>query len=485
MSDQAAIPTYKVPLYERLAMEIAGQIERGTFRPGERVPSVRQASQQRNLSITTVLQAYQMLEDRGYIEARPQSGYYVLPRPAASAPEPGVDAGSLDPCDVSIEDLAIMVLRDTMNPELIQFGAAIPDPKLLPIGRLNRILASLIRNDEVPHHVTGVPEGCEELRVQVAQRAFHAGCSLSPGEIIITSGCTEALSLALRAVCKPGDLVAIESPTYFGILQTLESQGLRALEIPTHHRDGISLGALSFALEHHQVSAVVVISNFSNPVGSCMPAENKKALVELLAEREIPLIEDDIHGELYFGGQRPKAAKSFDKKGLVLLCSSFSKDISPGYRVGWIAPGRFRRQIERLKMATNVGTPFITQLAIARFLENGGYDHHLRRIRRAYAGKVAAMSQAVLSHFPPGTRVSSPSGGFVLWVQLPEGVNSLTLYRQALKAGITIAPGRLFSSTDDKYSNYIRLNAAYMSEAALPALVRLGRLVDRLAAAKA
>jgi DNA-binding transcriptional MocR family regulator len=480
MDEELAPPVYKTPLYEQLAVEMAGQIERGTYRPGERIPSVRQASQERSLSITTVLQAYQMLEDRGYIEARPQSGYYVLPRPAAVAPEPGVSTASLDPSEVSIEELAIMVLRDTLNPDLVQFGAAIPDPELLPTGRLNRILASLIRNEEVPLHVSGVPEGYDELRIQVAQRAFHAGCSLSPAEIMITTGCTEALNLALRAVCKPGDLVAIESPSYFGILQILESQGLRALEIPTHHRDGISLEALRFALEHHQVSACITVSNFSNPLGSCMPDENKKELVELLAEREIPLIEDDIHGELYFSGQRPRVAKAYDREGLVLLCSSFSKDISPAYRVGWIAPGRFQGRFERLKMATNVGTPIITQLAIARFLKSGGYDHHLRRIRRAYAGKVAAMAQAVLRHFPSGTRVTSPAGGFLLWVQLPEGSDSLVLYRQALKSGITIAPGDLFSSTSAKYSNYIRLNAAYMSEATLPALQRLGELAGRL-----
>lgn len=473
-----------MPLYERLAVEIAGQIERGTFPPGERIPSVRQSSRERGLSMTTVLQAYQMLEDRGFIEARPQSGYYVLPRPAAIAPEPGISADSLDPNEVSIEELMLMVVRDTMNPELVQLGAAIPNPGLLPTDRLNRILASLIRSDEVPHHVVGLPEGADELRIQVAQRAFHAGCSLSPAEILITNGCTEALNLALRAVCKPGDLVAIESPSYFGILQILESQGLRALEIPTHHQEGISLEALRFALEHHEISACVVISNFSNPLGSCMPDENKEALVELLAEREIPLIEDDIHGELYYSGQRPKVAKAFDRKGLVLLCSSFSKDISPSYRVGWIAPGRFHARLERLKMANNMGTPFITQLAIARFLESGGYDHHLRRIRRAYASKVAAMAQNVLRSFPAGTRVTSPSGGFLLWVQLPEGLDSLELYRHALKAGITIAPGSMFSSTPEKYKSYIRLNAAYMSEETMPALTRLGELVGRLAEGK-
>ncbi len=370
-----------------------------------------------------------------------------------------------------------MVHRDMANPTLVQFGAAIPDPSLLPTGKLNRLLASIARTEISLQSSAGPPEGVEELRVQVAQRAFRAGCSLAPDDIVVTSGCTEAIHLALRATCRPGELVAIESPTYFGVLQILQSLDLQALEIPTHHQSGMSLDALRFALDHHRVSACLVMSNFQNPLGSTMPEAKKRALVELLAKREVPLIEDDMFGELYFGGQRPKVAKAFDRKGLVILCSSFSKDLSPSYRVGWTAPGRFKTRVERLKHATNMSTPILQQLAIARFVDNGGYDHHLRRIRRAYAAKVAAMSQAVIRYFPAGTRITAPEGGFVLWIQLPEAVNSLDLYRQAVRAGITIAPGHIFSTTP-RYHNFIRLNAAYMSDDNASALRRLAAIVE-------
>jgi len=470
----------KIPLYEQLAQEFTQQIELGTFRPGERIPSVRKVSQQRELSITTVLQAYQLLEDRGMIEARPQSGYFVRPPVTQATPEPETSTPAIDPKHVSIADLALRILRDTLNPNLVQFGAAIPDPDLLPTDRLNRILASIARKGDFPQNVCGLPEGHEELRVQVAQRAFSSGCTLTPEDIIITSGCMEALNLSLRAVCQPGDLVAIESPTYFGILHLLQSQGLRALEIPTHHRTGISLEALRFALEHHPVKACLVLTNFNNPLGSCMPDEAKQEMVEMLAERDIPLIEDDINGELHFQGQRPRVAKAYDRTGNVLLCDSFSKDISPSLRVGWVAPGRYKKQIEHLKMATNVGTATLPQLALARFIASGGYDHHLRRIRRAYAEKVGSMSAAVLRSFPDGTRVTSPCGGFVLWVQLPETVDSLVLYRLALKAGITLAPGYIFSPSS-KYHNFVRLNAAYYCSETERALARLGQIVSRLA----
>lgn len=469
------------PLYEQLAAEVAGQIAAGAFRPGDRLPSVRRISQQKKLSISTVLQAYQVLEDRGAVEVRPQSGYYVRtqPLPSLSALEPEVSTPPPGPEEVRVEDLALKVMYDTINPNLAQFGAAIPAPDLLPTDRLNRILSRQVRDGRVPINMCGTPEGCFELRAQVARHAYSYGCRIDPEEVLITAGCTEAISLALRAVCQPGDLVAIESPTYFGVLQALESQGLRALEIPTHYRDGISLEALTFALEHHPIRAVLVVSNFNNPLGSCMPEENKRALVDLLAVRQIPLIEDDIYGELSFSEPRPGVAKAYDRYGLVLLCSSFSKDVSPSYRIGWIASGRYRPQVERLKMATSLATALLPQYAIAEFLESGGYDHHLRKIRRAYAQRVAHMAHTVLRCFPEGTRVTSPSGGFVLWVQLPETVDSLALYRQALQSGITLAPGYLFSATP-RYSNFVRLNAAYMSFSAEKSLERLGELVKRL-----
>ncbi len=469
----------KIPLYEKLAIEMARQIEVGTFRPGERLPSVRELSSQRSLSITTVLQAYHLLEDQGILESRPQSGYFVTQQARLTA-EPEISSPAPDPTQVSLSELTLMVLHDTHRPDLIQFGAGIAAPELLPTNRLRRIMLSIIRAGNSRENAVGKTEGCIELRLQVAQRSFQSGLNLSPEDIVITSGCSEAVYLSLQAICKPGDLVAIESPTYFGILQALEAQGLRALEIPTHPRTGISLDALRFAVENHPVRACLVITNFNNPLGSCMPDENKKELVDLLAAHDIPLIENDIFGELYFSQQRPGIAKAYDQKGLVLLCSSFSKDISPGYRLGWIAPGRFKARIEQLKMAINIGAPILPQLVVAEFLASGNYEHHLRSIRRAYAHKVGAMAQAIIRYFPKDTRVTDPGGGFVLWVQLDKKVDSLELYKLALSSGISLAPGYLFSATP-RYYNFIRLNAAFWSEKSEPALKLLGQIVAELA----
>jgi DNA-binding transcriptional MocR family regulator len=463
-------------LYEQVASELAGLVRQGTFRPGERIPSVRQMSRQRKISITTVLQAYMLLENQGLIETRPQSGYYVRAKLPQQLPEPEMSAPIQDPTLVSVRELVMMVLRDSTNPDLIQLGAAIPNTELVIPTKLNRIMSALSRQVKNQFDYYEFPPGNEALRIQIAQHAVGIGCNLTQADIVTTSGCLEAFTLSLRAVCKPGDTVAIESPMYFGVLQVLESLGLRALEIPTHPRDGISLSALRFAIDHNPVQACLVLSNFNNPLGSCIPDENKQELVELLAQNEIPLIEGDVCGEIYFSGVRPSVCKAYDRKGLVLLCSSFSKDLVPGFRVGWVVPGRFKATIEWLKYTTNVATATLPQVAIAKFLESGGYEHHLRSIRRLYSSFVSQLSQAVMHYFPEGTRVTHPDGGIVLWVQLPDYADSLKLYKDALQAGITLAPGYMFSATH-QYKNFIRLNAAWWSYETDRAMRRLGELV--------
>jgi DNA-binding transcriptional MocR family regulator len=465
-------------LYQKLAGEIAGMIAHGTYRPGDRIPSVRRLSRNHNVSITTVLEAYRWLENHGWIEARPQSGYFVrAPFPVAAEPE--VSKPSPDPAQVSMGELMMLLLRDSQKPDLLPLGHALPNPNLLPLEKLNRSLALMGRKHPTRSHSYDAPPGCKELRVQVARRAMEAGCSLNPEEIVTTLGCQEAIILALRALCRPGDTVAVESPCYFGVLQAIEMLNLRALELPTHPREGVSLDALRYALDSQPIRACLFTPNFHNPLGCCMPDGKKEELARLLADREIPLIEDDIYGDLYFGERRPRVAKALDKKGLVLLCSSFSKTLAPGYRAGWIAPGRFQAEIERLKFVNTIASPTLTQLAVADFLENGGYDHHLRKIRRAYAYQVAMMAQAVVRHFPEGSKVTQPAGGSALWIEMPESCDSLALYEQAIKAGIAFAPGPLFSAKQG-YRNFLRLNAIRWDDETEAGLRRLGALASAL-----
>ncbi len=461
--------------YRQVAGKLAGLIDQGVLRTGERVPSVRRISEQEGVSVSTILQAYTLLESRGYLEARPQSGFYVRSRRESLPPEPRAAAPSRQATRVWVSEL-VSVLQSGLDPEVVPFGEACPSLKLLPSRKLNRMLAALARRSGPEINDHSFPPGNYELRRQVARRSIDWGANLRPEEIVTTFGATEALHLCLRAVAQPGDLVAIESPMYFGTLLLLEHLNLQAVEIPAHPRDGMDLERLAEACKKHRIRACVASPNFSNPIGCRMPDDRKRELVALLARRRIPLIEDDIWGDLYFTGTRPKTAKAFDKEGLVLLCSSFSKMLAPSYRVGWVAAGRYQAKVEALKLAATMETSTLLQVVVAEFLENGGYDRHLRKLRAALALQTDQVLAGVGEHFPPGTKVTRPAGGFVLWVELPRGVNAIELHGRALAERISIAPGPLFSARKG-YQNYIRLSCSTpWSEKLDRALATLGRL---------
>ena len=473
-------------LYEDVAQRVCRLIETGTLRPGQRIPSVRKLSQQFAVSVSTVLQAYRLLEDRGQIEARPQSGYYVRARFWQPPAEPEMSRPPAGSTPVCIADLAEQVLLEGRRPDLVHLGAALNGSDALPVRQLNRVAAAVARRSPGLGGVYCVPPGDEMLRVQVARRALDAGVTMSPDEVLVTSGAQEALSFCLRAVCQPGDAVAIESPTFYGILQLLDVLGLQAVEVPTDPRTGVCLDALAAALDAAPaatpIKACLLVNNFNNPLGSCVPDDHKEQLVALLAGRGVPLIEDDIYGDLAFAARRPKSAKAFDRgDGDVLLVSSFSKTLAAGYRVGWCAPGRrFFDQVRRQKLFTSIATPGIPQRAVAEFLATGGYDHHLRRVRKRFQEQVVQMSAAVCEHFPIGTRLTRPQGGFVLWVEMDERVDALELRREALVRGISICPGPIFSASG-KYRNCVRLNAECWGDAAARAVQTLGMLAQRMA----
>jgi DNA-binding transcriptional MocR family regulator len=472
-------PSCRHKLYEQVAGQITAAIESGTLRPGDRLPSVRRLSQQRQVSVSTVLQAYAHLEAAGVLEARPQSGHYVRARRALLEPRatrPPQEASAVNLCS-----LVAGLHSQAHGSKTVGFGAADTALGLLPTKRLGKLLAAAARSAEHGGAENDTPPGYLPLRQQIARRSLDWGCALSPDDIITTFGATEALNLCLLAVARRGDTVAIESPAFFGILQMLEAHGLKALEIPGDPRDGMRLDSLEAGLRRHRVAAVLAVTNFSNPLGSCMPDANKEKLVGMLSRREIPLIEDDVFGDLHFGPTRPRVAKSFDRRGLVLLCGSFSKTLAQGYRVGWVVPGRFQDRVQLLKFSQTGATTTLPQRAIATFLEGGGYDRHLRTLRRRLAESMHRVTILVGEHFPAGTRMTQPKGGMVLWVELPRKVSALELYQRAMDEGISIVPGPIFSARQ-RLNNFIRLNTGLeWSGQVEAALVRLGQLAGELA----
>lgn len=443
-------------LYEEIAQKFMRQIELGGLRPGEKLPSVRQLQAKLDVSPATVLQAYWLLESRNYIEARPQSGFYVSDGYRGLSPEPETSRPDLFARRVDIGRLAVAEFEAAGDPRLADLASARPGSALLPVKQLARLGAKICRTRSAEVISYSTPLGYAPLRKQLARRSIEWGGSLLPVEVVTVHGGMEALTLCLRAAAKPGAVIAVESPTYYGVLQIIESLGMLALEIPTHPKHGLSLPALYAAAKKHRIDACLFIPSFNNPLGSLMPDENKKELAAFVAKHSIPLIEDDICGELYFGHARPKTVKTYDRSGLVMLCSSFSKTVAPGYRVGWIAPGKFLEKVKQLRLMSSLVTVTLPQIVLADFMGTPGYDRHLRNLRRTLAVHCSSAAAAAARSFPRGTRISRPQGGIALWVELPARVNAASLKAAAFERGINFLPGLMFSA-GKMYRNCLRL----------------------------
>jgi DNA-binding transcriptional MocR family regulator len=443
--------------YEQIAGALQEAMASGVLRPGDRAPSVRSLQHQHRVSASTAISALMLLENQGWLEARPRSGFYVRPRRADEVPEPEAPRMSGSATPIGLSGASARIFTDSARDDVVHLGAAIPAPALLPWEKLNRLSATEARRLGPRAIAYDMAPGTDRLRRAIARRYLHAGCPMAADDLVVTTGGQEAVTLALRAVCKAGDVVAIESPMFFGILQVMDVLGLNVVEIPCHARTGMDLQALERAIRRHRIAACVAIPQFNNPQGSLMPEEHKKALVAMLGKRDIPLIEDDIYGELYFGPTRPRPALTFDNKGLVLMCASVSKTLAMGLRTGWIAPGRYRDAVLRVKRSTSVASATLPAHVVAEFLTNGGYDHHLRSLRTALQRQVSRLSEAVAQTFPKGVRITRPQGGLVLWVELPRGVDAVRLHEEASAERISIAPGPLFSARGN-FRNFIRLN---------------------------
>ena len=462
--------------YEALAADIEASIRSGALKPGDRLPSVREASRARKVSPSTVFEAYYRLEAKGLVRSRARSGYYVATRIRPPAPEPAgghvPDGGART---VAVSDLVLDILRSTGRPDVVPLGSAFPSPLLFPLPRLGRILGNVAVAMDPWSTVHDLALGSDDLRRQIAARYHLDGAHVPPEAIVVTQGALEALNLCLAATCRPGDIVAVESPCFSGCLQALERLGLQALEITTDPREGIDLAALEQAFERHRPRACWVMTNFQNPIGSTMPDAKKQALVTLCARHEVALIEDDVYAELYEGSRRPALSKAFDAGGWVLHCGSFSKTLAPGYRVGWAAPGRFVDGVVRQKLSASLATSLPAQLAIAQFLARGSYERHLRGLRATFQQQRDAYREAIARGFPAGTRISRPGGGYFLWVELPGTVDTMDVWREAKAAGISIAPGAMFSASP-AFANCLRINTGHPLDArAQAAIKRVGR----------
>jgi DNA-binding transcriptional MocR family regulator len=468
-------------LYVNLAEMLGSRIESGFYRPGDRLPSVRALSVEHGVSLSTVQQAYRVLEDSGLALPKPKSGYFV-PASRKVPALPVVGRPAQRPVDISQWDQVLELTRAKARTDLVQLGRGMPDVSSPTLRPLMRALGRISRDEDMSGLYYDAIQGNQALREQVARLLLDSGCNLTANDLIITSGCHEALSASVRAICEPGDIVAVDSPSFFGAMQTLKGLGMKALEIPTDPLIGISLEALELALEQWPIKVIQLTPSCNNPLGYVMPEDRKRALLTLAQRFDVAIIEDDVYGDLAYSYPRPRTIKSFDEDGRVLLCSSFSKTLAPGLRVGWVAPGRYLERVLHMKYIGTGSTAPQPQLAIADFIQGGHYEPHLRRMRSQYQRGRDQMIDWIMHYFPEGTRVSRPQGAFMLWVELAEDFDTLRLNRALLKEGVQIAVGSIFSASG-KYRNCLRMNYAAKPSPVIEDAVRLvGQTIFRLMA---
>lgn len=469
-------------LYMQVATGLEKMIADDVLKIGDKLPSVRLLSEEYGISMGTAFQAYYHLEGKGLIESRPKSGYYVRFNQRRFPDLPKLIQPDTLSHDVSVKEMISSIYSDIAlhNDKVINFAMAVPDVSLLPCAKLNKSVVYALRNSKDHCISYEHTQGNIELRKQIAKLSFNWGGKVKPDEVIVTNGCLEAITMCLKAVTQPGDTVAVESPNYFGIFQAVESMGLKVVEVSSCFVSGLDLDCLQEVIKKFPIKACVVIPNFNNPLGGCMPDESKKKLVEIITRHNIPLIEDDIYGELYFGKNRPRTCKYYDTKGMVMHCSSLTKSLAPGYRIGWTIPGKFIDQVKQIKRINNISSPTLTQAAIAHFLQNGRYEYHLKGLRKALYTQCLRYMQAIVQYFPEDTKVSRPHGGFVIWVQLNKKINGFKLRNEAMKHHISVTPGKIFSASCN-YSNCIRISFGKpWDDDADYGLMMLGKLIQKM-----
>ncbi|MBQ4863373.1 PLP-dependent aminotransferase family protein [Pseudoalteromonas sp. MMG013] len=463
-------------LYEQVITLVDDMVCQGTLCPGDKLPSLRAMASKLEVSIPTVKQAYQTLEAQGKVRAQEKSGYFLQAAQVSSSMPKRVKLPQ-KPVVVNKQQLIEQVYDAIHQPHVVSFGIANP----VMVASTEKVLAKLMRR--AMHNMGegmlsyGAMDGLHRLKQQIAYRYLDLGLAVNTEELVITNGAQEALAIALQCVACVGDVVAIESPCYFGIVELVESLGLRAIEIPVCPDDGVWLSDLNEALLKHDIKACVFSTSINNPLGSFMPDIRRRALVELLERHRVTLIEDDVYGDLHFTERRGKPAQCFTSSGHVITCASFSKTAAPSYRVGWMVAGPHIAKARRLKRALSCSSSLMNQWVLADYLAGGEYDRHLKLMRKRLLDNKAQMVAALRRYFPSSVRLSDPQGGCVIWVDLGRQYSGSKLFQLAITQGVSITPGVLFSA-GTQYESCIRMSYGLVwSEVVEQAIALLGQLL--------
>ena len=467
----------KEPVYVSFANKMAAMIDSGIYKAEDKLPSIRSLHKENGLSIGTVLQAFNYLMDKGLIVSREKSGYFVNHDFGKKLPLPKVAPVSLSERSVHIDQLLQKLRFDGSGRNFVSFANALPDHRLLPFNGIKRAIQQTSRDVSGNYLKLESRNGNEALREEIAKRSFFWKGSTHADELVITNGTTEAILCCLQAVTKPGDTVLVQDPCFYGIMQVLECLDLRIATIPSHPENGVSVADIKEACKKLAIKACVLVSNFNNPDGASISTEGKKQIAAFANTHQVPVIEDDLYGELFFNGRRPDTIKAYDTDGWVMYCNSFTKTLVPGFRIGWCAAGRFTYDVARIKSMHNGSTSNFGQRVVLQLLSSGSYERHLQKFRLELHKNLIRTTTLIEQHFPKGTKLSRPNGGLVIWVELPEHINAAELQETAFRRDVSYAPGEIFSSKGD-YQHYIRICYCNLWENKVQkALIKLGELL--------
>ena len=447
-------------LYQKVVAQVERQIAGGLYRAGDRLLSVRQASQSLGVSVTTIYHAYNVLESRGLIRAKPQSGYVVVGKNAGNGAADRSSTQSGAPPRMDLEGVARQVLGIVADGHGAPFGTVYPDARLFPITRLLALMREVSRHPERRHGKMQDVAGTMDLRREIARRYAVHGCPMALDEITVTAGTMDAVNLALSTIARPGDAIAVEDTSFFPMSFSLQRFGLRPVPVPITVESGLDLAALDRVLASGEVKACLMMTNCHNPLGETMSSEKKRELVRIIEKYQTPLIENDAYGELISPREGSASIKSFDTSGLVLHCSGFSNFLSPELRVGWITAGRFRDRLLSVKFLSNMASQWIAQETVAEFLKQGNFDRHLRSLRSTLQERMAVGVTELTRWHHLFVRRSQPRSGFMIWLELAAGTDSLRIYEASARKGLSFVPGALFS-VDRLRANEIALNFSF------------------------
>ncbi len=463
--------------YFEIARQIESQILSKTLLHGAKLPSIRELAIKYSVAKNTVISALQQLESKKLVVAAPKKGYFVSYQ-STTKRIPKLLISPLTVQAVNMPDVFYDVMEKGAAFDILATPTNFHDHNKL--SELNRYIGKSLRQKSAAHaNYYDKPLGNDYLREQIALRYQQRECNFNREQLCITSGCQHALFIALLSCCKPGDNIAVETPTFYGVLRLLEQLNLNIIEIPSSIETGINTKELTNALSKWNISACIVTPCFATPAGSCMTDTQKQSMVLLANEYDFAIIEDDIYGDIGFDQSAIKPIKAFDTEDRVILCGSFSKSLSRDLRLGWISAGRWHKEAVRFKLASQLANSQSDQEGVAQFMMHGHYRRHLDQFRVKLAQQQAQLIDAIEQYFPKDCAYSIPKGGLCLWLELNNNVNTDVLYQQARKLNIHLTPGLLFSS-QGFYNHHLRLSYNHpITNERLTALKQLAMLIKK------